>query len=274
MKIGVSFLLNFQEKKSISEFLKQAVKRELSVVEIVAEPPHCFLDDIDSTERENIRKYAQKHQLELTVHGSFSDLNIGAYNTNVRNFCLEQLKLSILFAKDIGATVVTIHPAEFGAIGHTYPETIKKNNLESIKELTLFAAEYDIKIGYENMPIFTWNQLTESYDPKEIRNIIDTINLSNLGITWDIGHSNTTKMSMSEFYNQFKDHLIHIHLHDNTGPNDGWSDTHLEVGTGTTNWQELFAYLTEMNFQGTLVFELNSWEKIDNSLAYLKNILK
>ncbi|MHA1306700.1 MAG: sugar phosphate isomerase/epimerase family protein [Candidatus Heimdallarchaeota archaeon] len=274
MKIGASFLLNFQEKGTILEFLEQVSNRKLSVVEIVAEPPYCFLDDIDLTEREKIRDFAIEHNLELTVHGSFSDLNIGAYNDNVRNFTLSEIKKSIQFASDIGAKIVTIHPAEFGAIGHTYPEVIKKNNIESVKILTLFAAELDVQIGFENMPIFTWNQLTESYDPKEIRAVIESINLSNLGITWDVGHSNTTKMSMNEFYNQFKDHLIHIHLHDNAGPNDGWSDTHLEIGKGTIDWQKFFDFLIKMNYQGSLVFELNSWEKIDNSLVYLKNILK
>lgn len=274
MKIGASFLLNFQEKKSIIEFLEQAALRKLPVVEIVTEPPHCFLDDLDPSEREKIRNYARENQIELTIHGSFSDLNIGAYNNNVRNFTLNEIKKSIIFAKDIGAKIVTIHPAEFGAIGHTYPETIRKNNIDSVKELALFAEEYNVKIGYENMPIFTWNQLIESYDPKEIKSIIDSINLPNLGITWDIGHSNTTKISMSEYFTQFKDWLIHIHLHDNAGPIEGWNDTHMEVGKGTINWQEVFAYLTEMNFDGTLVFELNTWAKIDNSLNYLKNILK
>jgi len=274
LKIGASFLLNFKEIISIYEFLVQAVKRELRVVEIVTEPPFCYLDDIDSAEREKIRAYSVEHNLELTVHASFSDLNIGAYNDNVRNFTLNEIRKSILFAKDIGAKIVTIHPAEFGAIGHTYPDTVKKNNLESIKVLALFAADYNIKIGLENMPIFTWNQLTESYAPKEIRAILKSLKLPNLGITWDIGHSNTTKIPMSEFFANFKDHLIHIHLHDNAGPIEGWKDTHLEVGKGTTNWQEMFSYLTQMKYDGTLVFELNTWKKIDNSLTYLKKILE
>ena len=46
----------------------------------------------------------------------------------------------------------------------------------------------------------------------------------------------------------------------------------MEVGIGSVNWQEFFTYLKEMNFQGTLVFELDTWEKIDNSMEYLQSI--
>ena len=272
MKIGASFLLNFKGQMTILEFLEQVVERGLQVAEIVVEPPYCVVGKIDSIERKKIKEFAQKHDLELTIHGPFSDINIGAFNDIVRDFSINEIKKSIIFARDIGATTVTIHPAEFGAIGHSYPDIIKENNVESIKTLTLFAAENDIKIAYENMPIFTWNQLMEGVNPEEMLEIFKNINLPNLGFTWDIGHSNTTTISMKNYYENFKDHLFHVHLHDNDGPKEGWNDTHLEVGKGTVNWQEIFNYLKEMNFQGTLVFELDNWEKIDNSLKYLQRI--
>ena len=60
MKIGTSFVLNFNEKMSIIEFIKKAHEMGLKVVELVAEPPHCHIDSIDEITRVRIKEFAEE----------------------------------------------------------------------------------------------------------------------------------------------------------------------------------------------------------------------
>ncbi|NHJ06043.1 MAG: sugar phosphate isomerase/epimerase [Candidatus Heimdallarchaeota archaeon] len=273
LKIGASLLLNFTETNSIKDFIIKVAQRGLKVVELVAEPPYCFLDSIKKEERIKIISQAKKSCIDLTVHATFSDINIAAINPNVRSFALSEIKKNIDFAQEINAKILTIHPGEYGASGITYPELTKKLNFESLEEISCYAEEKEVLIGLENMPNMPREHLEDNKSPIEIAKIIQEIRNKFLGITWDVGHSNTTMFSLSDFFINFKENLSHIHLHDNHGPGEGWTDTHLEIGKGTTNWKELFELLNSINFSKTMIFELKSWELIDNSISYLSKII-
>ncbi|NHJ49683.1 MAG: sugar phosphate isomerase/epimerase [Asgard group archaeon] len=273
MKLGISLVMGFSDKTNINDFLQLAYKKELSIVELVTEPPFCFVDDLNITQRNEIKKLADDLQIELTVHSSFSDINIAAINENVRTACVNIIKKSIQFAADVNASFVTIHPGERSVGGFYYPDEVKQKNLTSVLEISKFAQKFNIDIGYENFPIMPWELLEESYVPTLIREFIEKINLPNLGITWDIGHSNTTKYTLDECYSNFKDHLFHLHFHDNNGTGSGWLDTHAAVGKGTVDWEKLIELLKQMNYQRTCVFELSSIKKIDESLDFLSQYL-
>ena len=273
LKIGASFVLGFLGLSKVEDFIQFAYRKELVVVELVAEPPLCFVDDFSKQNRKLISKLASDLQIELTLHATFSDTNIAALNLNVREANNLIVKKSIQFAFDIEARIVTVHPGTPGAGGISHPESVKRNNRDSIIELTQFASKKQIKLGYENFPIMPWNLFEESYSPDHIRRFIEEINLPNLGITWDLGHSNTTDFSLINFYKNFKNHLIHLHFHDNDGPIDGWADKHAPVGSGNINWGELIKLLKQINYSKTCILELNTVEKIEQSLDYLSSYL-
>ncbi|NHJ38531.1 MAG: sugar phosphate isomerase/epimerase [Asgard group archaeon] len=273
MKIGASFVLGFIGIKKIDDFMEYVNSKDMQVVEIVAEPPLCFIDEIDATKRKQITKLADDLQLELTLHATFSDINIAALNPNVREANNQIIKRSIQFASDIKGEIVTIHPGNPGAGGISHPNLVKKNNKESIKELSNFASNMNIKLGYENFPKMPWILFEESFSPLPIREFIEEINLTNLGITWDLGHSNTTEFPLIEFYENFKDYIIHLHLHDNDGPVKGWADKHTPIGSGNIDWEELFRLLKQINYKEAYILELNTVEKIEQSLDYLSSYL-
>ena len=182
------------------------------------------------------------------------------------------MKESIDFSQDIGSEIITIHPGEFSAAGHTFPKEVISNNYTSFKKLTNYAEDKDIIIGYENMPIFPWTQFEECYAPEHISLLVKKINSKSLGITWDIGHSNTTEFSQIDFLDFFKSKLVHIHIHDNAGPEKGWKDTHLEIGKGIIHWKLLLNEIKKTNFDGSYILELNNKSKIINSLEYLSQL--
>ncbi|MHA1213092.1 MAG: sugar phosphate isomerase/epimerase family protein [Candidatus Heimdallarchaeota archaeon] len=273
MKFGISLVMNFKAMSDISEFLNYAHEQTFQTVELVAEPPYCQIDQLNEKDREEIRSQAKDLGLELTVHATFSDLNIAAYNQRVREFAQRIVKDCIDFAADIDAHIVTVHPGELSAGGSCFPESILENNIKALQQFAEFAYSKNVKISYENNPIFTWNQIEESYDPYKIKALLEKVDAQNLGITWDVGHSNTTNFKMNEYFNCFKDRLLHIHLHDNHGPGKGWRDTHLEIGKGIIDWIEIIGYLKKIDFQGSCIFELNTREKIEASLQYISKLL-
>jgi len=272
LKFGISFGLNFKGIKTINDFLHFAHKKELSNVELVAEPPYCIIDNISARERKKIKQLAIDLGLELSVHATFSDINIAAYNEKIRLFSLDIVKDCIDFSYDTNSKIVTVHPGELSAGGHSFPEDVVRNNFNSFKELALYADEREVIIGYENMPIFPWTQYKECFEPEALSKVVNEINLRSLGITWDIGHSNTTEFPQTDFLEYFKSKLIHIHIHDNVGYVKGWKDTHLAVGKGNIQWKSLLSTIKEINFQGAYILELDTKSKIDNSIEFLSQI--
>ena len=273
MKLGASLLLNFQGLISIPEFINQIASKKLQIAELVAEPPYCFIDSINTNQREEIALTAQNLEIDLTVHATFSDINIAAINPNVRNFAINEIKRCIDFASEINAEIVTIHPGDHGAVGFSYKEKTSKYNFDSLEKITTYAEEQKIRIGLENMPNMPGNQFKDTLSPKELSNIAKKIDNKYFGITWDVGHSNTTNFSLEEFYSYSKDYLFHLHLHDNHGPGEGWRDLHLELGKGTVNWTELFTILKTTNYRSSMVFELSSWELVEKSMEYIKDLI-
>jgi sugar phosphate isomerase/epimerase len=265
--------MGFSDITTIHDFLQFVYKKDLTAVELVAEPPNCFIGDFNQSDRIAIKRLANDLQLELTLHASYADINIAALNPDVHSRCVDIVKKSLEFAADIGATVVTVHPGNHSVGGIYYLEKVKEINFNSIEKLVQYAKELNVKIGYENLPIMPWELLDVGYQPVAIREFIEKINVDNLGITWDIGHSNTTEYSLEEYFNNFKDYLIHLHLHDNNGYGSGWLDTHTTVGKGTTNWELLFKLLNQINYQNTCVLEVSNKQKIDESLDFLATYL-
>jgi len=272
LKLGISLVMNFSGVKTISDFLQFAYEKELSIVELVAEPPFCHVSSLSPKARNGIKQEALDLGLELTIHATFSDVNIAAFNENIRLFSLKIMKECIDFSQEIGSEIVTIHPGELSAAGHTFPKEVINNNYSSFKELAIYAEDKEIVIGYENMPIFTWTQFEECYAPEPISQLINQINSKSLGITWDIGHSNTTEFSQIEFLNSFKSKLVNIHIHDNEGPREGWTDAHLEMGKGSIQWKSLLDEIKKTNFDGSYILELNNKSKINSSLEYLSQL--
>jgi sugar phosphate isomerase/epimerase len=270
MKIGASLNINFREITTIAQFIDFAIQQELDSVELLMEPPFSFPGDIFKKQRKMIREKAESNNLDITIHGAFVDVNPASLNENVRNFFVSQIKESIEFAVDLGSTLITLHPGSIGAFSDTFLASTLQAQIKSFQEVTKIAEEKNVTLCLENMPIMPMRQIKETYTPKGIVKIVETIDSDNFGITWDIGHSNTTKIPMEEFAREYRLYLKHVHIHDNNGPGEGWLDTHKPLGKGTCDWEEVFTILNDLSYDGILNIELNSRDEIIHSLNFIK----
>lgn len=195
-------------------------------VEIVSEWPH-FLS------RENLplfKEVLESVGLNVTVHAPFSDLNIASFNERIRKASLKILEETIRLASELGGVkAVTVHP------GHCSPPVSRKYQKEyieihrgSLKALARISTEYGgVPVGVENMPKFP---ILDAQMPERLALLVDGIDI---GITFDIGHLNTTTRDFEGFLKLFGgDRIVAVHIHDNHGN----SDEHLTPGEGNAPW--------------------------------------
>jgi len=185
------------------------------------------------------------HNFAGTVHAPYSAadskypaaLQVDTANMGNREFTL--LEESMRIANRIGSHVVVIHPGRIGADKNkSYASMV--NNFES---LTSMAEDYGVILGLENK---------EGTDPsnfcckaEELSRTIEIVDSDYLKATLDIGHANLTCGGSPEklrtFVQTLKKHIIHIHLHDNSGQ---WTekydgDEHMAPGKGCVDFSVL-----------------------------------
>lgn len=224
----------------------------------------CILDEMST------------HNLSGTVHAPYSAadpkypaaLQVDTANMGKREFTL--LEESMAIANRIGSRVVVIHPGRIGSYREkSYVSMV--NNLESLASL---AEDYGVMLGLENK---------EGTDPsnfcceaEELSQTIELVNSDHLKATLDIGHANLTCGGNSEklrsFVQTLQKHIIHIHLHDNSGQ---WTekydgDEHMAPGKGCVDFSALKVL---SDYRGVYNLEVFSLEDVQLGKEVVKKAL-
>jgi len=239
---------------SFEKWVEAARELGFDFIEILSEWPHYLSHDSLPLFREVLDSYGMK----VTVHAPFSDLNIASFNERIRKTSLEIIRETLELSAELEALVVTIHP------GHCSPVSIKNRreyleiHRESLRKIARWSEEYGVKVGVENMPRFP---ILDAQNCDRLAGIIEGIEI---GITFDVGHLNTTTRNFDRFLELFRDRIIHVHLHDNSGK----ADEHLPVGDGTVPWGKLIPKLPRV----TKTLEVGDLESARRSLEFLKDL--
>jgi len=102
----------------------------------------------------------------------------------------------------------------------------------SLDELVPYAKDRNVRIAIENGDFETIGSLLSDYGPEY------------LGLCYDSGHGNLGDGKGLDHLDRLKERLISIHLHDN----DGRSDQHNLLFSGTINWDRLARILAESSY--------------------------
>jgi sugar phosphate isomerase/epimerase len=120
----------------------------------------------------------------------------------------------------------------------TYWNTLHK----SLNELKPYAKKYNIKIALENY---------NNKECTEVQKLFSEYDSDFLGFCYDSGHGNID--NGLETLEKLKDRLIAIHLHDN----DGESDQHKFIFSGTLDWDKLAKILAKSAYKRCVNMEIN-----------------
>jgi sugar phosphate isomerase/epimerase len=195
--------------------------------------------------------------IEITVHGPFSDLNPASVNDAIWNESIRQIKQCVELSADF-SRIIVVHPGLLSPLGAQMPDESWSRNVEALRELCRHAEEYGVTLCLENMPDM---EKLLCRTPSEIFGMIESAG-SGIGMTFDVGHANTMD-NKAEFLRE-KAKFTHVHIHDNHGK----KDEHLELGKGTVNWDRVLFELKD--FKGMAVVEARSLEEGRRSLEYIR----
>ncbi|ASJ09602.1 xylose isomerase [Thermococcus siculi] len=240
--------------EAFEDWVSSAKGLGFDFIEILSEWPHYLTRENAAFFREVLNSY----DLKATVHAPFSDLNIASFNTRIRDASLEIIHETIEVAAELEALVVTMHP------GHCSPISVKNRDKyleihhDSLRKIARWGEEYGVKIGVENMPRFP------ILDAQTCDRLMEVVGEVEIGVTFDVGHLNTTTGNFDRFMRLFGDRIVHVHLHDNSGERD----EHLPLGEGTVPWERVIPKLPDV----TWTLEVDSLKSARKSLEFLKNL--
>jgi sugar phosphate isomerase/epimerase len=198
--------------------------------------------------------------IEITVHGPFSDLNPASVNDAIWNETIRQIKQCVELSADF-SKIVVVHPGILSPLGTQMPDETWTRNVDALKELCRHAEEYGVTLCLENMPDM---EKLLCRTPHEIFGMMECVG-GNIGMTFDAGHSNTMR-NTADFLKE-KSKFTHVHIHDNHGK----KDEHLELGKGNVSWDPVLRELKD--FRGMAVIEARSLEEGRRSLEYIRRKL-
>jgi len=193
--------------------------------------------------------------IEITVHGPFSDLNPASVNDAIRDESIRQIKQCVELSSDF-SNIVVVHPGVLSPLGSQMPDEAWTRNVDALRELCGHAEERGVTLCLENMPNI---EKLLCRTPSEVLGMAES---AGCGITFDVGHSNTMKNTAGFLKEKAK--FTHVHIHDNLGV----KDEHLELGKGTVDWSRVLPELK--GFEGMTVIEARSLDEGRRSLEYIR----
>jgi sugar phosphate isomerase/epimerase len=188
-----------------------------------------------------IRTLSEEYDIVPDYHAPYQEpWDIGRLSPEKMAEFLQEV---VAQTKRLGGTRATVHMGSH-PIGIAREEVI-----ENVAMAFADVADADVQLCTENST--TCYQQTElGVTTDDFVRFFEIIGDKSVGWTFDVGHANVTG-NLVELLEHFGDRLQGTHLHDT----DGTSDGHLPPGKGTIDWDNLFATLTQMHYNGPLNLE-------------------
>ncbi len=254
--------------KTLEAFFQRCANLGVGFVEVVCEKPLALPVDVSSLERKQIRETLTSYALTPIVHASYYDVNIASLNPQIGTASMQQIQEAIIFAADIDATIVDLHP---GNLPGDYPKRFLQqswNNLrKQLSHLIKIAENLQVIVSVENKQRGRNLQTISTMD--EHLAIIREISSKYCRATFDVGHANTYSCNLNDYARGIAPHLVNVHLHDNNGT----KDEHLALGQGDINFKSVLKTLDAVQYSGPFILEVKSWAGLQRSIRTMTKLV-
>lgn len=244
-------------RKTGQEFIDETtlLSELVNCIEIDFNYPH---DRNFGNELEFLKKLKQEKRIDYTVHAQYFSGSINDFNDQVREASIQEIKNNIGKAAELGAKIVTVHPAlePYGL----KIEKRKELEIEAYKTIAEYAVSKGILVGLENEAQTCFWFPDRACKFNLIKEVVKKVGMDNFRYTLDIGHANVSGEDYFSAIKALGDKIVHIHAHDNLGRVEenlkkfNRPDPHLIPGKGLIDWKKVIDVLKEINYQG--YFEL------------------
>lgn len=263
MKIYLSSLAGIS--KPLKSFVVKAANLGFNNIEILDEWGHR----LDGKRVQELVELKRSYSLNYVVHAPYDGINISTSQRVLRIAALKLIERSMKYAHNLEAKLVVVHSGFKSPLDYLKPKTSWNLFLEVLKHLNKLASDLDIYVGIENMPSGTVAIIQSCKEALML--IEETRTLDKVGLTLDVGHSNTISTHETRNYLlKASEHLLHIHLHDNNGD----TDSHLAVGSGTINWASIMPLIRGLKLVGGLTIEVMKLKDAKKSFDAITRMLR
>jgi len=198
--------------------------------------------------------------LKFTVHAPFLQTDYLHPNPKARRKSISLLKSSMERAAQLSPLSYVFHPTTIPK-GYSR-DTLKVEHYHFLEEIVDFAKSLGLNVYLENHVPGMGHMFT---DPEEFIEFYERTG-SSLGLAFDVGHANIGS-NVKRFLDLLAGKIGVVHVHDN----DGASDSHKMIGSGTVDWKHVVSKLRSSGFRGPYVIECV--QQPFKSLQVLKDLL-
>jgi D-psicose/D-tagatose/L-ribulose 3-epimerase len=202
--------------------------------------------DYSAGEVSAIRSALADEGLACTVANLLSaQYNPIATEPHIRVAAIDKLRADIDVAHALGAETLVgpMHSAHKVFTGCGPSELEFERCVEFISTVGEYAKQAELRLAIEPLNRFECYFLNTA---AQARRLADAVNLGNVGILYDTHHANIEEADVGAAITSLEGRLAHFHV----------SESHRGTpGTGTVQWQESFAALKAINYQGWMVIE-------------------
>jgi sugar phosphate isomerase/epimerase len=254
MRLGLSSLLFVNS--TIEDCIRLSSELGAECVEVIYDVPH-FPPGYDQRKLSRVKELLESFGLGVSVHASFWDLNPASHHRELWELSLNQVRRSIDACRSLGGDITVVH---FGKCPipevREFLEGTKRRYREFLFHCLPYAQDRGVTLALENA-----GRDPHSYPPTigELKQLV--LELEGLKVTLDTGHAHlverragerATGAAIAEYIRDLREHLVHLHVHDNRGR----LDDHLPPGDGGINFRPVVEALREIGYDGFLIAEL------------------
>jgi sugar phosphate isomerase/epimerase len=160
----------------------------------------------------------------------------------------ENIRRGIIASGILGIKWGVIHPCgRISGRDWSSGKELLEKNIEYFKPKLELVAQNNTGIAIEN----TGHQYCSHEE--ELMELVSALKDPRIGICWDFGHANLSKLDQEKSLRNIGDLLKALHVDDN----GSWNDNHYLPFQGNVPWQRLMQVLREIGYKGDMTLEVN-----------------
>lgn len=202
----------------------------------------------------HIAEQFRKTGMVSSLHGAFIDVNPNSGDPRLRELSRQRCRESCALAVFLGAQNVIFHSSAFPFLRGAYLQNWAAGCASFYEEL---ASSYPVNIYIEN---------AQDLDPTPLRMLMDNISSDRIGVCFDVGHANYSRVPIDQWFEVLADRIGYLHLSDNAGA----FDDHLPLGQGSVDWQLVDRCWKQLGKDIPVTLETGTLNATKESICYLK----
>ena len=201
--------------------------------------------------RKTLERLRRQHGLTYSVHAPFRDLDPAASDAGLLRASRQLYLQALDTGAELQAELVVMHPAtvsmeEWSTLTPGRRRAVRQREIATFRELAARAAQLEVRIGLENMPVFR-----AARDVTWLEEVWQAVGSPWLGFTVDVGHAHSAGIPPALVLQHLGRRVWHVHVHDNPGG----GDHHRAIGEGTVDWASVAEALVDLDYPGLVVDE-------------------